>query len=407
MPVNISKFFILVIIGLWSLCDISEAAKPENNLKEAQRLTELSEFDKAISILDCIIKTSPNLSDAYWFRAINYSNKGLFDHALKDSKTYCRLEPDCADGLVWQAWILTQAGKYQDAVEAATKALDLSPDNNEALEERVNANLYLGNYVQVESDCTLLIERGHDVLQSRSWRAYSSLGLRKYDAVIKDCELVLKEKPDSKEALTYLIEAFRLTGQCDGSRSLADKLVKLYPEDPVVYGMRAQIIMSQGKKWSEAVGDLEKTLTLTKDPSLVSLSQFYLSLIYLIDEDLSKALHYVDLAINTMPGIPKFHYQRGLILKKQKQFEKAEKDFKKADTLSRKLLCSSSASPKRVFTANIFLLDENDAELLKKMNLKDKDFREFLDRATEISKKEISRIPPEVEEGDEDRPIKN
>ena len=145
------------------------AAEIRSNL--ALALTDIGQFEEAISLCKETIRQNPDYPLAHFDLARALSGQGRLDEAIDSYKTATRLNPGHALGYTNLASCLHVAGRLDEAVETYRKSLELEPGRRESYTGLVNTLSEQGKFGQAETVCRDAIK-----LFPTSWDIYAGLG---------------------------------------------------------------------------------------------------------------------------------------------------------------------------------------------------------------------------------------
>lgn len=181
-----TTFLLVVCLSMMAFSQ-SWAAKAVNqfnsqeNLNRAKLEVEKRSYAAAVKTLSDILKSNPDLAEAYYLRAKSLDMMGQPMRALKDIGRYIELKPHDSKGYILKGDVNNFNMDHREAIDSYSHALRVDPGS-------VNA----------------LVGRG---------LAYAAL--EKYDLAIKDYEEAIKGNRLNLEALTNLGMALALSGKTE------------------------------------------------------------------------------------------------------------------------------------------------------------------------------------------------
>ena len=173
--------------------------------------------DRAISVLDQLIRKMPDDAFAYQVRSNFYASAGEIDKAIADANQIIRLKPDDPEGYSYRAQYYFAKSDFDNAIADLTQAIRLNPDGAASdYWSRAIARNFKGDYVHAIEDATHAIEMAPNIELEQ---------LR---------QMVLEN--------AYSIRAIARSNVGDFENALADynEAIKLSPNDADAYSSRGQ-----------------------------------------------------------------------------------------------------------------------------------------------------------------------
>lgn len=158
------KFFqtIFQIKNFWKTRLLDQAIELEKNGK----------FEKAITLLDQIIKRKPNYQNAYLHRSNCLRKLKNFEGAVSDLNKAIELNPKSALYYASRGYLFANKRNFKRALVDYNKAIELDPKNSTFYKNRGRAFYNIENYKQAIADSSKAIE-----LDPKSAYAYNICGI--------------------------------------------------------------------------------------------------------------------------------------------------------------------------------------------------------------------------------------
>jgi tetratricopeptide (TPR) repeat protein len=160
-----------------------------------------------------------------------------------------------------------------------------------------------------------------DVANTDAWQARALLQLRKgnFEQAARDLETLLEKEDDNYLAILALAEAMANLKKPDKALELAGRAIKLKPEVPQAYELRARIHVLNNKM-KQALADVNKSIHL--QPGSVS-SLLLRARLLQAQEKLDDALKDVKTVLKIRPGMTSALFLKSTIHEGQREFGKA------------------------------------------------------------------------------------
>lgn len=233
-------------------------------------------FEAAISLLNQALRLNSYYTLAYNYRAESYKALGMNSLALADYSQSLVFEPREAQLYFGRANCYLALNNFSAALADFRKALDLEPRNQEILKLIIETNFLAGNY----------FETAQEIDQLR--RSNPSLVEDHYHYISAMCKASVKDYRGAIESLSRFIE--------------------LKNDEPYYFEERASYYLKVNA-FQQAIDDYQQAIALAPD-----VAENYLACvnIYILQEDYSNAIRYLDLALLQHDAHPEFWYLRGL-----------------------------------------------------------------------------------------------
>jgi len=200
------------------------------HLNKGKDLYMEGKFDEAIGELSKALAMNGDLSDAYHYRGVAYSDKGNHDKAIEDLNVVVRLRPDYALAIYGRGTVYLHKGNYDLAIEDLNKAIKIEPDNIYALSNRGLAYASKGNYDKAIEDYNAALKIDPNFLLALNNRGSAYVGKGNYDKAIEDLNAALKIKPDYDTAMYNRGNAYYNKGNIDQAIQDFNAALRINPD---------------------------------------------------------------------------------------------------------------------------------------------------------------------------------
>jgi tetratricopeptide (TPR) repeat protein len=234
---NISILLFVALLSVVGLQTLFAQTTAQGWLKKAEK----ESGEAMVEYASKAIELDNKLPQAYYLRAIGYSNinkKGMaeidFDYALF-------LDPEFAEAHIEQAMLKFHSNKFRDAIILYTKAL------------MAKKRYYPKEYNPYKLNNVAFYFRGR-----------CNLGLQLYEKAISDFNSALNIYPKDKEALVYRTKAKVFLGDFKSALLDYDKIIDLDSKNPDLYSERAKIFQEL-HLYSKALEDIGVAIKITDE----------------------------------------------------------------------------------------------------------------------------------------------
>ena len=288
-----------------------------------------SEHDRKITVMDAVIRLSPDDHYAYLTRARAHFAKGEDDLAIADLDAVLRLDPDHAPAYMLRGILYGYQDQWGRTVADMSEHIRLRPDAAAAYYYRGLAYVEQGALDQALADMCESVRLDPNHADAYRGRGDCLRDKGEYDPAIADFEAALRL--DSENAAAYLGRgmAYRMQGDPDRAIADYDAALRLKPQDPFAYRFRADAYVAKGE-YDLAIADCNGTLKLNpRDP----IACFTRGNAHLFSGKLDLALADFDTAVEFDPTSGRSTYGRGLVRQLLGDDDGAEEDFQRAREL--------------------------------------------------------------------------
>ncbi len=276
----------------------------------AQALLDNKQDDEAEKEFLKILEADPDEGVAYFRLAQIYKNRRDFDKALAHYNKASSILVGSLEISFNIALLYEELGRYEKAEERFQQLLKLTEK--------------AGNYSASEKQ-----NRGAFLTHA----GYVSQQLEKYpQAIAYFTELKTLNPENAARAESYIIDTYRASKQLDKALATSEDAVKAHPEDKDLKLLHADLLSESGKG-TQAIERLQKMLQGSEDDAKIYSAMIQ---VYQRDKkfkDAEKTLLTAEKFFKNKEG---YHFMLGSMYERQKDYEKAEKTFKKVIELNPK-----------------------------------------------------------------------
>lgn len=251
--------------------------------------------DLAIADMDAVLQLDPDHAAAYVLRGILYRYKDQWDRTAADMSEFIRLQPEDAKGYYHRAMAYGEQNLLDEAVADLCEAIRLDPDHADSYRAR--------------GDC----------------RRYK----REYDKAIRDFDAALQLDPENTLALRSRGASYRMKGDPDLAIADYDATLRLEPQDPFAYRFRGDAHLSKGE-YDRAIADFTNSLKIRPHDEVAYRSRGNARL---HKEQFELALADFEAAVRADPNSGVATYARGLTRQLLGDADGAGRDFQRAREL--------------------------------------------------------------------------
>lgn len=252
------------------------------------------DYETVITSMDSVIRQSPTLAPAYWYRgmahwyldeciaglsdmetalsidtayALAWADRGLLhsclgddDASIRDSLRALELDPSLAKVHERLGSHAYNAGDFPTALQEFDTALSIDPTRKWSWTYRGEIHMYYGNYSKCLEDSSQAIS-----LDPELWRAHQdhgkcSINLGDYEQAVADLELYVLKVSDDSMGWYDLGIAYRRVGDLTESVEAYNKALDLNPDYYEAMINRGRVLIDL-ERYLEAVADFTRALT--------------------------------------------------------------------------------------------------------------------------------------------------
>ena len=201
-------------------------AQSHNNRGEALR--RMKRYEEAIACYDAALRGRPDFGDAYFNRALALIELGRFEPALHSVESALAIQPGSAEMHYQRGQVLWKLNRLDEAVRALDAAIGLQPD----------------------------------FVKAHGFRAELVSELGCFDEALSSCERAIELQPDQADLHGNRANILFSLGRVEESLASYDKALALDPKIAVTGYAGRGIVFAHGKRFVEAIADLEKVVEL-------------------------------------------------------------------------------------------------------------------------------------------------
>jgi tetratricopeptide (TPR) repeat protein len=276
----------------------------------AQALLDNKQDEEAEKEFLKILEADPDEGVAYFRLAQIYKNRRDFDKALAHYNKASSILVGSLEISFNIALLYEELGKYEKAEERFQQLLKLTEK--------------AGNYSASEKQ-----NRGAFLTHA----GYVSQQLEKYSqAIAYFTELKTMNAENGARADSYIIDTYRAAKQVDKALAASEDAVKAHPEDKDLKLLHADLLSESGKG-TQAIDRLQKLLEGSEDDAKIYSAMIQ---VYQRDKkfkDAEKTLLTAEKFFKNKEG---YYFMLGSMYERQKEYDKAEKTFKRVIELNPK-----------------------------------------------------------------------
>lgn len=285
-----------------------------NQLSEARELGLKGDFDKAVALVEEIIRDDPDIIDAYFTLGNLYFKEKKFEQALESFFEALERKPDDAFTAINIANSFISMGDFDEAEKFLLSIIDALPPDSQIHFILGNINYFQKEYKEALQNYEKCLE-----LNPSSASAYSAIGgiyviqgnlgeaetyLKKavdlnprlrnlrynlaqlYEAkndlqqAIKEYQTELENIPHNFRASFNLSRIYRIMGRVEDELKYLEKTKEINPDFPLSYFYLARIYLNRGGKFEEAISLAKKGIELKPEKKDLPLGYFLLADLY-------------------------------------------------------------------------------------------------------------------------------
>ena len=365
------KYRLLIFLSVVCMLLAGCEGRPEKInalLEQGDQAFEEGRYEEALKAYDQAIHMKPRLPMAYNDRGRAYVRLSRYEEAIQDFQKAIELDPQ-SEYFANLGYVYLTTGSWKEGAEAFTEAIERDSRVADLYLRRAQCYDALDQNVLSVSDYTQAIELDPDHMDAAVYNnrgtAYFNLG--EYEQAIVDYNHALTLGPED-ESIVYRnrAEAFRQLGDMESAIPDMLYLIELDPdsEGSMHYRRAIASYYLQMQRYEEALEQLR--ILSEKDPENVELLQQIADCSYILEDyeqaikdytalikvkadalsygnradcylkvgNQKKALKDLTKAIKLDPEYGWAYYMRAQIYLEQEEFEKAEADLSKAQSLS-------------------------------------------------------------------------
>jgi tetratricopeptide (TPR) repeat protein len=297
-----------------------------NRIAEARELSLGDEFERAVSMIEEIIKEDSDIIDAYFTLGNIYFNKNKFKEALDYYLKVFDMKPDHAFNIINIANSYLGLGKLEEAEKIISDTMELVPPDsllyyclgsiNKLQKKYEQAKKYLQKCLDLnpysasgysEMGAIYVIQERLDEAEKYLRKAIEinpkmmnvhynfAQFFEKKGNLLQAAEEYRKELdniPHHFRASYNLSVVYRNLGDTENEEKYLEKTIEINPDFPLSYFFLARIYLHRGRNYKKAIDLVNKGIGLKPDREHLSLGYFLLADLYNRLGDNSLSLRY-------------------------------------------------------------------------------------------------------------------
>ncbi|MBL0068250.1 MAG: hypothetical protein IPP39_07075 [Chitinophagaceae bacterium] len=221
-----------------------------------------------------VIKSAPDLSDPFIFRAIIFNEKGKYQKAIDDMTKAIELEGDkMPNNFTLRGNIYANAGNDSEAYQDFKKAISLSPNLASNYRGIMNTGLLTGRKDEIISILSNAVN-GSEAQNGSVWEVWGDVNLRTKQFATADKAygkaIALDATNANADCYNSAAIAALNTNQFVKAKQLAEKAISLAPKNHLFYCNRSEISI-QDKTWEEVYTWAQKALQVNEKSARANL----------------------------------------------------------------------------------------------------------------------------------------
>ena len=274
-----------------------------------QALLSSQQYDQALEQFEVAVEANPQDSESYVRLSQIYRSQRKYELARQNLAKAAELAPDNLEVQYNTVLLAESEGKFAEAIGSAEKILGSSVKADPSLytpQEKANRGVFLeklgflhrdqGNFEAAETAFGQMRELGGDsAIRSEVRLIETYQENRQYDRALEASEKALQQYPNNQEVVMTRASLLASVGNVDAAVALLKPLLKNGPDDREIWLTLAQVAL-RGKQFGPAQEAVSKAAELSETEE----EEAYV------------------------------HFLAGSIWERQKRFDKAEEEFRKA-----------------------------------------------------------------------------
>jgi tetratricopeptide (TPR) repeat protein len=307
------------------------------DLRDAVRLHEAGQIDRAVAMYGELLLAEPNHADALHLlgvalhqkgdavRAIEHINRaiavspssavyhgnlgeiyrglGQFERAIDHLRTALRLDPESAEAANSLGIVSNAQGKREEAIALFERALEIQPRFALAHNNLGNAYRLRGEKNQAAVHFQMAIDIVPDLAEAQSNLGQLLLELERPEEALRHCREAVRLGPQLPEAHNNLGNVLRELGRLDEAKQCYREALRLSPQLGMTFNNMAQALQDEGRL-AEAREWYEQAIL--RDPTSARIRSNFGSALA-ADESLAEARIQFELALQFDPTCPDAH----------------------------------------------------------------------------------------------------
>ncbi|MFN8258749.1 MAG: tetratricopeptide repeat protein [Bacteroidales bacterium] len=317
---------ILLIIGFYILAiPVKSQLDIGYNIDQARNEIFNRNENAAIDRLNRVIKSKPDIYQAYFFRGIAKFQLKDNSGAIEDFTRVIELNPFLPEAFHYRGIARSELLDYNKALNDFDKAISLDLNNPGIYISRGLTKINIKNFTAAIEDFNRALVINQEITEAYVYRAVALSGLKEYNAAIEDCNKALSFNQFYTQAIVQkgLIQ-YELTNYTDAINEFS-KAIKIKPSEAYPYYARA-LAKLHTQDINGALSDYNKVVELNPYNALAFYNRAMLK-----SEigSTNEAIKDLDRVIELSPSHILSYYNRGLMKAELNDFTGAILDFSK------------------------------------------------------------------------------
>lgn len=361
------KLLIVGILTFLSGCiSINAQINTEQVLRVGQNALYFEDYMLSIQYFNRVIQSKPYVAKAYFFRSIAKLNLEDYRGAEEDATTAIELNPYLTDAWEVRGVARQNMGMNREAIADYDKALDLLPRNRQLLFNKALALQDINDLEAADSTfgelltyypgfdggylgrARLNLEKKDTISAISDIEKALEINKNALNAYIMRADIAINRSQDFESALADMNEAIRLQPRLAGlyinraylryslddffgAMADFDYALQLEPLNETALFNRALLEMETGAN-DKALEDLDLIVGLSPE----NIRAYYnRAIVNGTKGEYANAISDISKVIDAIPDLPEPYYMRSQFYYSMKNMQRSERDYKKAEELSR------------------------------------------------------------------------
>jgi len=183
-----------------------------NDLFSVGHLLHEKDFQEAMAICKGIIKTNPDIPEAYQKLSDTYGALGQYDKEVRELKTLLKLSPNHFSAIRQLALACDHAGDLRQAIKHTNSALTLSPDDSALIDYLANLYTRQGDHAKAIPLFVKRLKDSPNDVATLSNLTYAYYQTKEYSLAIKPCERLFELQPANGSVCSNLARLYMEEG---------------------------------------------------------------------------------------------------------------------------------------------------------------------------------------------------
>lgn len=277
----------------------------------------------------CALQAQINVP--YW---LNQGREKIIDNdnysAIESFNVVIRHYPDVSEAFFLRAIAKYNLADYRGAINDLTAAIEISPVYSEHFLYRGQARERIYDYAGSREDYLKAVELKPYSVDGYLCLGVNSLIMKNYDQALYELNEVLARDPKNSYAWLYIAVSKQYKGLNEEAMKDFDKAIKFDPKNSDAYIRRGKNLADM-KKYKEAIADFNQSLMLSPNNSF---AYFNRAIARCELEEYNGAMNDFNRVISIDPDNDISYYNRAELKSKQGDFKGAIEDYNKVIELN-------------------------------------------------------------------------